>query len=180
MRIRRTPSVPGQPKATDLWRTPPQMFAALHAEFAFDLDAAADTQNHLCPVWLGPGGAADDALAVRWADYGRRVFLNPPYSATLIRAFMAHARRQMVHGLDLLVVLVKLDPSTRWWEETRSAVEIREIPGRVEFLTADGITKAGAMFPSAVIVYRPQPGILRAQPRRVVWTYDPRLVAAGE
>jgi len=36
-----------------------------------------------------------------------------------------------------------------------------------------GVTKTGAMFPPAIVVFRPQPGIVRGDPRRVVWTYRP-------
>ena len=171
-RIQRAASVPGQPKASDLWRTPPALFAALDAEFGFDIDLAANAENHLCPRWLGPGGLAEDALAVRWADYGRVGFLNCPYSMDLIRRFMPYAARQ---GHDMTIVsLTPHDSSTIWWDQSmRWAVEIRELPHRVPYLRADGASKAGAMFSSAVAVFRPQPGILRAQPRRVVWSYRP-------
>ena len=165
----RTPRVEGEIKASDLWRTPPPLFAALDAEFHFDLDLAADATNHLCPRWLGPGGAAEDALTVRWADFGSVGFLNKPYSVELIIRFMAAASR---HGREMTVVaLHPHDTSTVWWDFTRSAAEIREMPTRVPYLRADGVTKAGAMFASAVTVFRPQPGILRAQPRRVLWSW---------
>lgn len=170
-RIQRTASVAGEVKASDLWRTPRPMFEALDAEFGFDLDCAADTANHLCQRWLGPGGLVEDALTVRWADYGRRGYLNTPYSSKQIKRFMTHAARQCFEGMDLVVCLHPYDPSVKWWEATRSAVEIRQIPHRVPYLKADGTTPAGAMFASAVTIYRPQPGILRAQPRHVVWTW---------
>lgn len=85
---------------------------------------------------------------------------------------MRKAAEEARHGFTT-VALVKYDPSTLWWGATRSAVEIREIPGRVPFLKADGTSAAGAMFPSAVVVFRPQPGVMRAQPRRVTWTWRP-------
>lgn len=169
--IRRTASVPGQPKASDRWRTPRPMFDALNAEFSFDLDAAASEHDHLCDRWLGPGGLAEDALAVRWADFGRRVWLNCPYSSALIRAFLKHASAQAFDGLDLLVTLTPHDTSTKWWDHLRWSTEIREMPHRVPYLREDGVTPAGAMFASAVTIFRPQPGIIRAQPRRVVWTW---------
>lgn len=173
--ITRTASVEGEPKASDLWRTPPELFAALDAEFAFTVDLAASLENALCDCFLGPGagpGLSEDALAVSWVDenLGRRGFLNPPYSAKLIVRFVEKAAREAAAGF-MTVALLPCDPSTRWWQFTRSAVEIREIPHRVGYLKADGTTKAGAMFPSCVVVFRPQPGIVRAQPRRVVWTY---------
>lgn len=73
--------------------------------------------------------------------------------------------------------LVPYTPDTRWWQHTQQAAEIREIPHRVPYLRADGVTKTGAMFASAIVVWRPQPGIVRGDPRRVVWTYCERTAA---
>lgn len=158
-------------KASDEWRTPIDLFLALDSEFTFGVDLAARDSNALLPRWFGPGSeCAEDALYASWLDWGHTGFLNPPYSAALIGPFMQKAAEEAARGFTT-VALVKLDPSTRWWAWTRFAVEIREIKGRVKFLKADGVKKAGAMFPSAVLVFRPQPGILRAQPRRVVWSY---------
>jgi phage N-6-adenine-methyltransferase len=36
----------------DSWRTPPEIFAALNAEFIFQLDAAATEQNRLCRLFI--------------------------------------------------------------------------------------------------------------------------------
>jgi DNA (cytosine-5)-methyltransferase 1 len=167
--LKRTPTVPGEPKASDLWRTPRALFEALDAEFAFDIDLAADKTNALVPRWLGPGGLEPDALAVDWPSFGRTGWLNPPYSTAMILRFMEavarHSRRMTI------VTLTPLDPSTEWWEFTRAAAEIRLMPDRVPYLKADGVTKPGAMFSSAVSIFRPQPGILRAQPRYVWWSW---------
>lgn len=75
------------------WRTPPELFDALHTEFAFVADAAADATNHLCKDWLGPGAREgfEDALGMAWPLVGYdggggqlqhqvAYFLNPPYS----------------------------------------------------------------------------------------------------
>lgn len=167
--LKRTPTVPGEPKASDLWRTNRAAFQALDAEFGFEIDLAADTTNHLCPRWLGPGGLHEDALAVEWPSLARVGWLNPPYSTDLILQFMEavarHSRRMTI------VTLTPLDPSTEWWEYTRAATEIREMPHRMKYLKADGVTDPGAMFPSVVSIFKPQPGILRAQPRRVLWSW---------
>lgn len=167
--LKRTPTVPGEPKASDLWRTPLALFQALDAEFGFDIDLAADTSNHLCPRWLGPGGLVEDALAVDWPTLGRAGWLNPPYSTDMILQFMEATARHS-HRMTI-VTLTPLDPSTEWWEFTRMATEIREMPHRVPYLKADGVTDPGAMFSSVVSIFRPQPGILRAQPRRVLWSW---------
>jgi len=167
--IKRTKLAPGEVRASDGWRTPRALFAALDAEFGFDLDLAADATNTLCRRWLGPGGLAEDALAARWADFGRVGFLNMPYSSDLILRFMAAVAQ---HRDDMTIVaLHPHDSSVGWWHYTRCAVEIREMPHRVPYLRADGITKAGAMYASAISIYRPQPGILIGQPRHVLWSW---------
>ena len=168
-RITRTPTVAGEPKASDLWRTPRPLFDLLDAEFGFDIDLAADASNHLCDRWLGPGGLAEDAMAVNWADHGSVGYVNMPYSSDLILRFMAAVAQ---HGQDMTIVaLHPHDSSVGWWRYTRHAVEIREMPHRVPYLRADGITKAGAMYASAISIYRPQPGILIGQPRHVLWSW---------
>jgi hypothetical protein len=80
-------------------------------------------------------------------------------------------------------------PSERYWKHTRSAVEIRQIPHRVRYwLPVDELaainaqralegrkaikTGSNAGFPTAVVIWRPQPGIIQpATPRVVTWTY---------
>jgi phage N-6-adenine-methyltransferase len=53
------------------WRTPPEIFNKLNAEFKFDLDAAAEWGNAQCEHYL------DDAL--NCSDWpGKRIWLNPP------------------------------------------------------------------------------------------------------
>lgn len=173
-RIRRTVSVPGQEKASDRWRSPRRLVEALDAEFGFEIDLAADAENALTFTrgsgWFGPGSdLALDALATRWRDHGERGYGNFPYSSPLVALFMEHAARQ-AHEFTT-VALTPYTPSETWWQWTRYATEIREIPHRVPYLRADGATAASAMFSSAVLVFRPQPGVKRAQPRRVTWTW---------
>jgi DNA (cytosine-5)-methyltransferase 1 len=178
-RLQRTPRAPGAPKASDGWRTPRALFLALHAEFNFQIDLAASPQDRLLDRWLGPGGLAPDALAAPWTHFARRGFLNPPYSSALIRVFLEKAATEAARGFTS-VCLTPYTPDTQWWQSTAAAVEIREIPHRVPYLRADGVTKAGAMFPSAIIVFRPQPGLVRGDPRRVVWTYRDQVLPQVE
>lgn len=175
--IRRTSAVPGQPKASNEWRTPRACFDALDDEFDFGIDLAATAENALCAQWLGPGSLlAEDALAVTCIGglvdtFGLTAFLNPPYSSDLIAPFLAKAVEEAAIGM-VIVALVPYTPDVRWWAHVEHATEIRRIPHRVPYLQADGTTKAGAMFPSCVAVFRPQPGVVQpAAPRYVTWTW---------
>lgn len=79
------------------YRTPPNCFGRLNDEFRFNLDAAADRESRLTQTWLGPGqfGPVDliDGLTTPWTEYVKDalgqtiVFLNPPFSKTLVNAY---------------------------------------------------------------------------------------------
>lgn len=49
----------------DLWRTPPALFAALDAEFCFQLDAAAAPHNALCRKFISEK-KPDDGTSDVW------------------------------------------------------------------------------------------------------------------
>lgn len=141
-------------KATDEWATPQDFFDRLHAEFGFALDAAANYENAKCLRYL------TDALGLSWRgliDAGEAIWLNPPYS--MCREFIAKSAEEAHKGCTV-VCLVPSRTDTRWWHEhvwnqethqPRPGVEIRFIKGRLKF----GGAKAGAPFPSVVIVFRP-------------------------
>lgn len=87
------------------WRTPDACFAALHQEFRFDLDAAADAASTKVPqAWFGPGSPlAENALVTPWdyAGWGTRVFLNPPFSRQKIREFRRAGRHDQARVYDI-------------------------------------------------------------------------------
>ncbi len=129
---------------TDDWRTPRALFGALHREFDFTVDAAADQDNHLVPrYWT----AAHDGAARSWAK--ERVWCNPPYSRGRQPGFLARAAKCEA---AVAVLLIPARPDTRAWHEHvwEAASEVRFIRGRVRF---EGAT-SGAPFPSAIVVYR--------------------------
>lgn len=81
----------------DLWRTPPALFAALDAEFCFQLDAAAAPHNTLCRKFIT---AEQNTLETSWADYLNvpgYVWLNPPYSdiTPFVKKAAAESRNQI-------------------------------------------------------------------------------------
>lgn len=65
----------------DSWRTPPEIFAALNAEFVFQLDAAASEKNRLCRLFISQ---EQNTLTTSWPEAmgyaSGYVWLNPPYS----------------------------------------------------------------------------------------------------
>ncbi len=142
--------------ASDLWATPPDLYAELHTEFGFKVDVAANEENHLCPHWFGPGGCdgkVPDALAVQWTL--GPCWMNPPFSR--VGEFVAKAAEEMAHGI-LTVALLPSRTDTRWWHahvwdrehhHPKPGVQVRFLKGRLKF----GGSKDSAPFPSVVVVF---------------------------
>jgi phage N-6-adenine-methyltransferase len=148
----------------DDWGTPPQIFNPLNAEFGFDLDAAANFQNHKVDRWFGPSAPdylsdAPDALAVEWSEYAATVWCNPPYSRGLQKKFIAKAAAERLNGITSVLLLPARTDTVAFhsyvWDQFNHqpcvGVEVRFIKGRIKFVGA----KHGAPFPSMVVVFRP-------------------------
>ena len=155
------------------WETPPQLFEALHREFRFTLDAAADERNHKLPVWLGPGSPLgyEDALLVHWDVAGRPAvaWLNPPYGYR-IGLWVAKAYEEAQSANATVVALLPARTDTRWWRHyVMEAEEIRLLPGRLRFVGAPH----PAPFPSCVAVW-PCGGRSSREPRVFVWQWRPK------
>ncbi|HCI7178904.1 TPA: phage N-6-adenine-methyltransferase [Salmonella enterica] len=141
----------------DLWRTPPALFAALDAEFCFQLDAAAAPHNALCRKFIT---AEQNTLETPWADYlsiPGYVWLNPPYSD--ITPFVKKAAAESNNQIGT-VMLVPADTSVGWFKEAiQTASEVRFITaGRLAFINpVTGKPVSGNNKGSMLIIWRPYP-----------------------
>lgn len=141
----------------DLWRTPPALFAALDAEFCFQLDAAAAPHNALCRKFIT---AEQNTLETSWADYLNvpgYVWLNPPYSD--ITPFVKKAAAESINQIGT-VMLVPADTSVGWFKEAiQTASEVRFITaGRLAFINpVTGKPVSGNSKGSILIIWRPYP-----------------------
>lgn len=148
-------------KASDEWSTPQDFWNVLHAEFEFDGDAAASSDNCKMALYFGLDHSWEecrDALTLDWTKYGLCFWLNPPYSKC--REFIAKAAAEARKG-GTVVCLMPSRTDTRWWHEhvwdrekhqPQPGVEVRFVKGRLRF----GGGKDCAPFPSVVIVFRPE------------------------
>lgn len=142
--------------AKHTWGTPPDFFAALHREFGFSVDAAANSTNHLLPRWYGPGGEREDALTEPW-DAAETYWCNPPYGSQQA-AFVAMGYNHMcVGGTSAFLLPARTDTRlfhglvwNRDMHKPYAGIEVRFIKGRLTFVGAD----APAPFPSMVVVMR--------------------------
>ena len=143
----------------DLWETPKWLFDLLNEEFHFQVDAAATMKNTKCVHYYDP---LNDALYGDWFDNAKEMgiepnfYLNPPYSAAKIYAFMQKAYEESQKGA-LVVCLVPVS-GDRWWIDwALKAQEIRYIRGRVKFVgyDIDGNPVNGSpMFSSCLVIFK--------------------------
>ncbi|HDC4380521.1 TPA: phage N-6-adenine-methyltransferase [Enterobacter cloacae] len=147
------------PEHRDSWRTPPEIFAALNAEFIFQLDTAATEQNRLCRAFISE---EENALTTSWAEamgYSEGyAWLNPPYSN--ITPFVLKAADQNRFGCIGCVMLVPADTSVGWFKEAmQTASEVRFITaGRLAFINpVTGKPVSGNSKGSILIIWRPYP-----------------------
>ena len=115
--------------ASDLWQTPPVLYAELNDEFAFDFDP--------CPAhWDG----ITDGLTIPW---GRHSFVNPPYSNVAKWIRKAHAEWDGGKSGKLVVMLINAITDTAAFHECiYGQADLRFIRGRVHFIR-QGKVKAG-------------------------------------
>lgn len=165
------------------WRTPPELWRQLHAEFRFTLDVCATRTSAIVDRYFGPDHSdpmlRDAVRLLTWGN-GEVCFMNPPYSREEgidIAPFIDAAESAALLDGNTVVALVPARTDTRWWHNhiMSTADEVRLIPHRVRFLRPDGSPASTASFPSAVVIWRPLNGARFRHPRFVTWDYEPSL-----
>ena len=143
--------------ASDEWETPQHIFNALHEEFNFTYDLAANHNNAKCENYFTK---EDNALVQNWTAVGRRGWLNPHYSRQLCKQVQQQAAEERLSGF-LTVALLPARTDTKMFHRyiydkdkwmPREGIEIRLLAGRLKFSGC----KNSAPFPSMVVVYSPQ------------------------
>lgn len=116
--------------------TPHELFAPLHEQHRFTVDAAAAAHNAMMPrFWT----RQDNGLVQPWR--GERVWCNPPYSN--IRPWVEKAWAEF-GGVELVCMLLPANRTEQaWWQELiepyRDAEDkvltVKFLPGRIRFRT---------------------------------------------
>lgn len=127
---------------TDNWATPQHVFDRMNRQFGFDLDVCADDENHKCDRYYT---REDDGLEQAWSG---RVWCNPPYGREIAKWVKKCAEYE-----NIAVMLVPARTDTKWWQDfvMPNATDVLLVRGRLRF----GGAKAGAPFPSAIVVFDP-------------------------
>ena len=115
---------------SDNWATPKDLYDLLNKEINYDFDP--------CPLNMGKVNRDKDGLLIEW---GKRNFINPPYSKNLKEAFVKRAIAESKKG-KLCVLLLPVSTSTKLFHKhiLPNADEIRFIEGRLKF---EGVTTKG-------------------------------------
>lgn len=129
---------------SDEWETPQHFFDEVNAEFEFDIDACATSENHKCSKYFTMN---EDGLSQNWGGY--KVWCNPPYSK--IADWVAKAFYETRKDNTLVVLLIPSRTDTRYFHDyIYNRAEIRFVKGRLKF--GDG--KNSAPFPSMLVIFR--------------------------
>lgn len=143
--------------AKDYWETPQRLFEQLDREFHFDIDVAANEENHKCKTWLGEwlDGSFTNGLTHSWR--GLTVWCNPPYGRSITGKWVKKA----AESGTTVVMLLPARTDTKWFHEyIYGKAEVRFIKGRLCFeLDGKPIIDAhgrptGAPFPSMIVIFR--------------------------
>lgn len=131
----------------DNWATPNDLYDKLDQEFNFDFDP--------CPLF-----SDFDGLEIDW---GKRNFINPPYSRKLKDAFVKKAIDESDKG-KLCVMLLPVSTSTVLFHDfiKPNADEIRFIKSRVKFIGINSfgekVTNKAGMHDSMIVVFKGKKG----------------------
>lgn len=130
--------------STDEWWTPLPIIKALGA---FDLDPCAPVADPLRTGAARSLTRLDDGFA---ADWGGRVWLNPPYSTA-----GKWVEKLANYGDGIALVFARVE--TGWWHEHvwPKASALLFLRGRISFVRGDGAEQGGhnAAAPSVLIAY---------------------------
>jgi phage N-6-adenine-methyltransferase len=130
---------------SDLYETPPEVFAYWNTIFRFEVDVCAEPSTAKCQTYMTP---KDDALTQPWSKHGTRAWMNPPYSSPA--PWIEKALLERTHGV-LTLALLPADTSTLWYHRMKNdpLVTLLHPPGRIRFLLdkqRQGSPKFGNVF----------------------------------
>lgn len=133
------------------WETPQEFFDKLNTEFGFEIDVCATNDNAKCNTYFTP---ERNGLKQNWQGI---CWMNPPYGRE-IGKWVKKAYESTQDGATV-VCLLPARTDTAWWHDyVMKAHDIRFVRGRLKF----GGCKDNAPFPNAVVVFRPEFGVMNA------------------
>lgn len=137
-------------KESDEYETPRDVYEALDSVLHFTCDPAASHLSHMHnSYWT----IRDDGLKQDWTNH--RMFLNPPYSTALQRAFVDKATVSWLNGESETVLLIPPRTDTQVWHNSifPHAKSVFFVQGRLKFLNKvkNSDVNNSAPFPSSFV-----------------------------
>ena len=183
-------------KLSDQWQTPMWLFDQLNEEFNFDIDLAATRENskckHFCWDFLNSlTGSIDSNCIGTIYDYLEHevvkgaAFCNPPYSDP--KPFIEKCWE--LSKQIKIVMLVKCDPSTRWWStfwdytnEYMRCGQCNSVQIGREFKNDRYCMYCSLCYRSKLVPFTgPKPGCeVRFFPKRIKFDPPQQLINSGE
>jgi len=128
---------------SDHWQTPEWLYKYCFNVLGCDFDP--------CPIH-----ADHDALATSWEQLGDHAYVNPPYSADNIKAFMTKSYLEIIEGrIDKATFLTYSKTETKFWHECvlPNASVIRFINTGLTFTKPGDDDQHNTMHPSSLITF---------------------------
>jgi hypothetical protein len=133
---------------TTTWLTPVRIVDQLGGWQSFDLDPCAAPEPRPWPTAIRMNAHADaNGLLIRWHG---RVWLNPPYTASSIRAWL---RRLADHGRGTALIFARTDTEAFHREVFDRAHGLLFLRGRINFHRHDGSAGGDGGAPSVLCAY---------------------------
>ena len=156
----------------DDWMTPSGLFDQVNQVCEFDLDACATNLDAArVDPFIDP---KTDALRVKWSNYGKRVWCNPPYGRGIGKWF-EKAATACSEGCETVALLAYANTDTTYWRNWVTKCPhtfcVIFLSPRVKFVRPDGESSVGAPKGSALIFYTPVPRPVAFLPH-LYWHYD--------
>jgi len=138
----------------DLWCTPDDLYQVLDAEFNFEFDLCASSENTKCQRWTNDIEAytkkarsfkdlpVDSQDPMGFLDHS--YWMNPPYSRGNLEKCLKAAMELVANGATV-VALLPDDASTKWYQTyvQDKANQIRRLNRRVKFVGAKNCSPGG-------------------------------------
>lgn len=121
-------------KKSDLYETPLDEFKKIEKLFGkFDLDVCAQKTTAKCKKYFSLE-RKQNAFHKNWSKYGKRAFMNPPYSN--VRPWLEKAIKETKRGI-VVVALLPSSVDAIWYHELirlNPKCIHHLLPGRIKFL----------------------------------------------
>lgn len=144
--------------ASNEWATPQYLFKYLDDTYHYTLDPCCTKETAKCKKFYT---IEDDGLAQDWSQ--DVVYVNPPYGR-IIGQWIKKAYDESRRGATVVCLIPARTDTKYFYNYCIKASEIIFLTGRIKFIEDGKKLKAGAPFPSCIVVFTPN-----QSPPKISW-----------